>query len=371
MSAEPLPSMTAFQAQLAVIEGGMVVPPGETHNHHPPVLGAREQARRCIRFVDMGVELAKPEEAQVWRVDRFAQDGALTTLAARGGAGKSWLGMALCHAVTTGTPAAGISTTPGVAVYVDGEMGTRMMTRRWRDCGLPRDAFKYVDAMGLDLGAQAGVDALAEALARVQARFIVFDSLRRLAPGKKENESDDMAPLVASLANVCRELDAAGLLLHHAGHDDTRAVRGSSAIVDQSDAVFTARRLADTTISLECDPLKGGKFRMDEEPPARLLKIVAHGGRVVVEGSPLATTTTPRQSASDRMTERIQQVMREEATPLRKTAIAELCVVSADTPSFRDAFRQLRRLDVVVETEHGFVLAGTPTQDSMLAEAAR
>ena len=66
------------------------------------------------------------------------------------------------------------------------------------------------------------------------ADLVVLDSLRRLAPGIRESESDDMAPLVAELATIARELDVAIVLIPAArprrgGHDAGWLVnRGSS-----------------------------------------------------------------------------------------------------------------------------------------------
>ena len=47
------------------------------------------------------------------------------------------------------------------------------------------------------------------------AEFVVLDALRRLTPGLDEDSSRDMAPVIADLANLARDLYVAVLLLHH------------------------------------------------------------------------------------------------------------------------------------------------------------
>ena len=100
--------------------------------------------------------MAQPEAPTAWRIDRFAQDGALTILAARGGAGKSWLGMAACSAVESGVPLARHPRHQGAAVYVDGEMGGRQMADRFKAAGPRADAFRALDALGLNLAEPGG-----------------------------------------------------------------------------------------------------------------------------------------------------------------------------------------------------------------------
>ncbi|MCW3048009.1 MAG: hypothetical protein JWO74_2293 [Solirubrobacterales bacterium] len=224
-----------------------------------------------IRPLDMAALMAQPEHRAAYRIDRFAQDGALTILAAKGGSGKSWLGMAACAAVQAGAPLAGIPVERGPAVYVDAEMGGRQLADRFRVAGIRADAFGVLDALGLDIGAPGGVGHLTDELRATGARLVVLDSLRKLAPAMKENESDDMGGLLASLTLMARSLGAAVLLIHHAGHGE-RFTRGSSAIRDQVDALFGLERDGDA-LQLSCSPARGGKFRLDVEPEDRQLRL--------------------------------------------------------------------------------------------------
>jgi RecA-family ATPase len=224
-----------------------------------------------IRPLNMAALMAQPERPTAWRIDRFAQDGALTILAAKGGVGKSWLGIAACAAVQAGRPLADIAVERGRAVYVDAEMGAMQMVDRFRQAGLPADAFSVLDALGLDIGAPGGVALLTDELRTTGARLVVLDSLRKLAPTMRENESDDMGHLLAALTLMARSLNAAVVVIHHAGHGE-RFLRGSAAIRDQADVVYGLERDGDI-LRLSCDPSRGGKFRLGVEPSDRTLRL--------------------------------------------------------------------------------------------------
>lgn len=301
----------------------------------------REHWRACIRPVPMAQLMAQPRKRVRYRVDSFARDGAITALCGAAGSGKSWLGMGMCAAVESGRDIGGMPVERGTAVYVDGEMGADQMVDRFRDAGFTHDAFGVLDVQGLDLGQEAGVLALTAALAEREAHFVVLDSMRRLSPGKRENESDDMAAFVSRLANMARDLKAAIVLLHHSGHN-TQFARGSSAIADQVDAVFgyvvdgDARRLS-------CDPMRGGKFRFGRSPRDRLFLPVQceHPGVVVVaQDKENTTTTTPRrESAEERYAALIPALVAEGHVTRR--AIADELHVSEDNRSMRQALERL------------------------------
>ena len=69
------------------------------------------------------------------------------------------------------------------------------------------------------------------------AKLVVIDSLRRLMPSQAENDSDNMAPTIAAVAKLGRDADVAIILIHHKGEGE-KWYRGSTAIEDQSDALF-------------------------------------------------------------------------------------------------------------------------------------
>ena len=144
------------------------------------------------------------------------------------------------------------------------------------------------------------------------AGLIVLDSLRRLAPGAREDKSDDVARLFSGLAQITRDLHVAIVVIHHRstklGAADTR---GSSAIEDQADLVFVLEHVAR-------DPdrnrrrLRCVKFRIDEEPPPIWLRRGHVGEHVTLDAAePFVADDdddAPDDSAEARMVARIRSL---------------------------------------------------------------
>jgi hypothetical protein len=204
-----------------------------------------------------------------WAVHGFAARGTLTLLAAPTGAGKTWLALQLAEAVTRGAPTAGMQCQAGRALYLDAENGPAIIGRRLRDAGMSRDALDYIDMRGRRIDRPHDRDELVAAIRKWDAAFVVLDSLRRLAPDAREDSSDDMASLIGGLANVARLTDAAIVLQHHRStKGGAAAVRGSSAIEDQADTVFSLTRTRDPAVR----QLAAVKFRLGPEPDTALLR---------------------------------------------------------------------------------------------------
>lgn len=309
----------------------------------------REFWKQHVKPLDMEYLMSQPRRQVRYRVDGFARDGALTALCGAAGSGKSWFGMGLCAAVQSGRSIGGMPVERGNAVYVDGEMGADQMVDRFRDAWFPHDAFGVLDVQGLDLGQEAGIAVLQDELLKRGANFVVLDSMRRLSPGKRENESDDMGSFVARLARLARDTKAAVVVLHHTGHGlNTQFARGSSAIADQVDAVF-GYVIDGELRRLSCDSTRGGKFRFGREPRDRFFRPVqcepTYPGTVVIAEDRGDTTTTTADTAVRRETQETRFVARIPDLILSgletTAALAADLGVHADNKSLRNALNRL------------------------------
>ncbi|MGI8712390.1 MAG: AAA family ATPase [Solirubrobacteraceae bacterium] len=216
------------------------------------------------RIVDMESAMLQGAEPLAYRVRPIAVDGQVTMIAGRRGESKSWLGLVACAAVQAelGDP---FSARAGRAIYLDAEMGARMMGRRFVTLGLAPDSFIVADGMGLRLPDDIGV--VKDIVQAVGANLIVLDSLRRLTPGKRENDSDDMAPVMAVLGELSRDTECAVLLIHHRSTSiNAKDSRGSSAIEDQVDNVFVLEKASGDPESRTRRRLRCVKMRDDAEP---------------------------------------------------------------------------------------------------------
>lgn len=253
---------------------------------------AEEQRRSAfadLTVLDMREELLKPRPAIRWRCQDFLADGTLTMLTGAGGKGKSALMLEMAGAVASGGGSvAGIRCLAGSALIFDSEMGSFMHMDRVEtfDCGYD---VGYVDMMGRDLSQPELLDRCIELIkGHIDPEvggFVGFDSLRRLFPRAKENDSDDIAPAISALAAAAREVRAGLLIIHHEGWTTGRG-RGSSAAVDQVDMAYSLQeeKGEETGRKLVCT-----KARICAEPPPRYLSFSVPGGFAKGAAPPPAT----------------------------------------------------------------------------------
>jgi hypothetical protein len=228
---------------------------GETLENRPKARNAGDL------LIDMRAAMEAASEGFVYPLYPIAARGFLTVLAGRHSARKSWLMLLAGLAVQRGdTHLAGMTCTQTRVLYVDAENGPRLMGKRFNDAGIPPDGLLVADGTQMTLPRDIYLlDALIE---QTGVGVVVLDSLRRLTPGKRENDSDDMAPTIGAIANLARKHNVAIVLIHHrsvkAGAANTR---GSSSIEDQADLVFTLERKPGGVALLHAV-----KFRIDSEP---------------------------------------------------------------------------------------------------------
>jgi hypothetical protein len=252
---------------------------------HPTETAARPR-RVDVPFADLLVRPDPNPPPIAWAVENFAAAGTLTILVAPTATGKTWLALQLAAAAATGSSVAGLAVARGRAMYVDAENGPAIIGQRLRDARLSSD-FDYFDAGGRRSLDQADDRAeLGAAIEHYGSSLVFLDSLRRLAPGAREDSSDAMAPLIGDLANIARRTGAAIVLQHHRStKSGSSAVRGSSAIEDQADAVFALSRDSDPTLL----HLTAGKFRLGPRPERRSFRFATDPPGFVATGQSAAT----------------------------------------------------------------------------------
>jgi AAA domain-containing protein len=236
--------------------------------------------RYAGRILDVAAMLAAPQEPIPWRCDGFAADGYLTVLAGRGKEGKTWLAMALAYSVALGRTTAGIPCAKGRAVIFDAENGPRLIKDRFHKLGMTGDmAVQPVDCGGLRV--TQDLHWFRQVIEERRANLAVFDSLRILSSGSKENDGDAMEPIITAFKQLARDTGAAIILVHHRGKSETNEYRGTSVILDQTDMLFRLGRV-------NGDPDKHRRkletvgCRIAEEPDPRWLTIEADRTRGLV-----------------------------------------------------------------------------------------
>ena len=309
--------------------------------------------------------LARAELQPPYRVEPLAVDGHLTVLAATGGDGKTWLGFAMAAGVAHGTSVAGMPCAQGRTVIFDAENGPWVLGSRMKalEEGLPADRVAIYDADGLRLSDPEDRAWMLQTIKAEQANLVIIDALRPLAPDVAENDSDSMAPVVIGAKQLARDSGAAVVLIHHRGHDKTRAFRGSTSIRDQTDVLFVLER--DDRDSekrwrrrLWCD-----KFRLGPEPEDRWLGIRGSKGYVFIteaappEGSRKATTR-------DDVANQALAALLAAGGPMSKSAVARAIGRDKSDSTFRRAFDDLvENRKEVIATGDGYLPVGGVTNE--------
>jgi hypothetical protein len=240
------------------------------------------------RIVDMVEAIKQSAEPIDYACAPICARGFLTVVSGRRGDAKSWLAIAMAHAVHSGQESVGgwldgLRCRHGRAMYVDAENGPLLLARRFVAMNIADNGLVVVDATGMQL--PRDIDDLFALCDIVDPTLIVLDSLRRLAPLVREDRSDDLAPLMAELSQLARERNVAVLLIAHRstkiGASDTR---GSSAIEDQADCVFVLERLPNDP-DRDRRRLRCTKHRLAREPAAMWWRLAKTAGFVSIEAA--------------------------------------------------------------------------------------
>jgi hypothetical protein len=249
-----------------------------------------KDARFTERRIDLVAALAEPEKPTPWRVENLVADGTLTVIPGQADVGKSWLALAMAMGVYDSRAVAGMPCVRGRALYVDAEMGPAMFVSRLRAVQATGRELDYFDAGGLDLSRKSDLAVVANEINGYQ--LVVLDSLRALVPSKKENDSDDMAPVVTAIRMIARDTGAAVVLLHHRGDSD-KFFRGTTSIRDQCDAMLALWE-DEQGLRLRCQG--GGKMRYAPKPEDLWLAVDPLSGGVTATEPGTPPPRAPRRS---------------------------------------------------------------------------
>ena len=198
------------------------------------------------------------DEPVKWLIEGVIPVGAFTALYGPPGSFKSFHALHIAHCIATGTPWMGNGVSePGAVLYIAGE-GFGGVGARIKACKqhhqTPAGAPIYVIRHQLNLRASVeDFNALMVAIETlvmetgIDFKLIVIDTLARAFGGGDENSASDMMQFVVTCGRIQQIVQGAALMiLHHSGKDQSRGMRGSSALLGAVDTELELIRFEDS-----------------------------------------------------------------------------------------------------------------------------
>ncbi len=249
-----------------------------------------ERPRRQLLSLGELLDLPEPE----WLMENAVPKNGLVVLYGPPKSAKTFLALDVGLSVASGAGSVhGLGCDRGRVLYVLAEGGAKMMGNRARawlareDVESPPDfaLFPY----SVSLGNRRSVDDLLE-LAGTDWDLVVFDTLARCMDGD-ENSVKDMNLAIRGCDRIRERTGAAVMLVHHSGKDQSKGMRGSTALLGAVDGSMRMRPTGNGAIELSVPELRHG------EPPApRVLTLQSSGDSAV-----LTASTASRDFAPDRL----------------------------------------------------------------------
>jgi len=295
---------------------------------------------------------------QRWLVEQLWADEGVGIVGGEPKCCKSFLALDLAVAVASGAPCLRRFTVPtkGRVLLFPAEDAHHVVQERIRGiCGEADVDFDTLDvhvitAPVLRLDRDSDCQALRETVAELHPRLLILDPFVRVHR-IDENAAGEVAPILAFLRELQRELHVAVLVVHHArkgaaGSRAGQALRGSSEFHAWGDSNLYMRRHGDAlTMSVE--------HRAAPSCPPVQLELQGHRGGTALH--PLADTAPVQPSAAPDPRDRILDTLKAAATPLSLRALRDASHTRTQTLS--DVLKALTAAGTVIHSPDGYRVA--------------
>ena len=238
-----LPKQPNVIEQLGILSGQQTIAPQPVQQPNQV-----EQPKRRIDLVPWH----DLQDVKVkWLVKDMLPARSFSAIYGKSGAGKSFFAMYLAAMIAAGREAFGCDVEQGDVVYLALEGGAGL--RRRRDALMQRYDLPDnlpVHFVKAQMNLRSSLDDLQALIAVISERgikpaVVLVDTLARAYAGGEENSSAEMMQFVSVMAALQDALDCTVCVVHHTGKDESRGMRGSSALLAAVDAELELTRISD------------------------------------------------------------------------------------------------------------------------------
>lgn len=156
---------------------------------------------------------------------------------------------------------------PGIVIYILGEglNGIKKRIYSWHKHNKTSPSSTFITLpVSFNLGEEKDVHNLLSTIEHIESKFndkvvlIVIDTLSRAITGIDENSSKDMNEVIKVVDKIKNYVAASVMLIHHCGKDNTRGMRGSSALLGAVDCCIQIKK-KEHTVELQIEKQKEGE----------------------------------------------------------------------------------------------------------------
>ena len=305
-------------------------------------------------------QLAAISDDQRWLIDQLWAEQAAGVIGGEPKSNKSYLALDMAVAVAAGAPCLGrfAVRSPGrVVLYAAEDAATTVRERlegisRAAGCELERLDIQVITVPSLRLDLPADRQKLTATIAHLRPRLLILDPFVRLHRCR-ENESAEVAPLLAYLREIQRQFAVAVSVVHHArkGADRARAgqaLRGSSEFHAWGDSNLYLRRRNDRLM-----------LTIEHRAAATIgdlgVALVAGPGLALrAHDLPASTETATGPTVSVPLSDKVELSLAEAERPLRFAELRQACRIR--TARLCRVLEELARQGRVQRTTAGYSL---------------
>jgi len=187
-------------------------------------------------------EFFEPRPPIEWIVEGVIAAGTVSVFFGDAGCKKTWALLDMAACVLHGQKWLNFKTIQKNVLYVDEDMGKSDLDNRgemvWRGHNCPSiPSMLYTSLESIDLGNPAEQYKFEGLIRLSSAGLVIVDIFRNVIPGRDENSSKDLQPVLFALRKIAEKTRAAIVLIHHEnkskGYSGSTAIKGSVDLMVQ------------------------------------------------------------------------------------------------------------------------------------------